>query len=93
MKNLNNEIFSATYITYKSIGKKNEGTGTGATGLKQKTRIANEDVRLRWKTKTGIRIWVSELKLRREKIHKLKFKHWKQKQLYSDRARAKALSW
>ena len=47
MKNLNNEIFSATYITYKSTKKKNEGTGTGATGLKQKTRIANEDVRLR----------------------------------------------
>ena len=47
MKNLNNEIFSATYITYKSTEKKNEGTGTGAAGLQQKTRIANEDVRLR----------------------------------------------
>ena len=70
MKNQNNKIFLTTYITYKNAEKKNQSK---VFGSKQRICIANEDVSSRWKT--GIKIWVSELRLRQDKIHKLKFKH------------------
>ena len=45
MKNLNNEIFLTTYITYKNIEKKKRKSK--GTELKKRTRIANKDVRSR----------------------------------------------
>ena len=83
MKNLNKNIKTEKKSKIKKQGH----------CLKQKTRIAKEDVRSRWITKTGIRIWVPELRLGWNKIHKLKLKHRKQRKIYPDRARAKALSW
>ena len=91
MKNPNNKIFLTTCITYKDIEKKMKKQGH-LVKAKDTYCIANEDIRSRWKTKTEISIWVPELRLRLDKIHELKFKHWKQRKLYSDRARAEAIS-
>ena len=45
------------------------------------------------KHKLELELRQKQLRLRWDKSHKLKFNHWKQRKLFSGRARAKALSW